>query len=101
MFGDLEIQVGASPSDAKISVDGNEIKGVRRIEIIAEQGRPTQAMLFMVPSQAGLYISMWDVNSETAHKLAEAIAKRLGAPAFVEEIYNEIIHFKGGNNVTS
>lgn len=101
MFGDLEISVGAAPSDSKIAIDGNEIKGVKRIEVIAEQGRPTQAMLFMVPAQVGLYITMWDVESETAHKLAEAIAKRLGAPAFIETIYNEIVHFKGGNNVAS
>lgn len=101
MFGDLEIQVGAAPSDAKISIDGAEIKGVKRIEVIAERGRPTQAMLFMVPAQVGLHITMWDVESETAHKLAEAIAKRLGAPAFIEEIYNEIVHFKGGTHVTS
>jgi len=101
MFGDLEIKFGAAPSDNEITIAGQKIEGVNRIEIIAQSGKPSQAMLFMIPSQVGLHISMWDVDSETAQQLAEAIAKRLGIQAFTSDIYNEIVHFRGGDGVTN
>jgi len=98
MLGELVINVGLAPSDSKVTVGGQEVAGVRRIEIISEVGKPSQAMLFMTPSAVTMTIAAWDVNSETAMGIAKAIAKRLSLDHFLQEIYQEIVHYTGGTH---
>lgn len=95
MYGDLHIKVGMAPSDAEITIDGNKINGVQKLEVIAEGGKPTKAMLYMSPTMTSINVPIWDVIGDTAMALAEKIATDLGLEHFRMEIYDSIITFKG------
>jgi hypothetical protein len=92
----LTIVIGAVGSETKVFLsDGTEIENVRKVEIVSEAGKPTQAAIWLYTSGITVGVSLYKIISELSDSMAEYLAEKLGIPAFTSRIRDLIVAFGG------